>query len=307
VPPARPLPPSNDNAGATRQRATPGACPGHHHQHQHRQRQHRHRTLLLSKAAVRSRLQGELQLASHRLRSQIQRRQLLRRRGLTFAPPGLDLSSLTPELAQFWASLTFEQFIPYFGVGMHSGGGDLHFDRDAWTAAFADGFALSTASVDAILAAEAAVISSGSTFGLRLASLLREHADWPFVVGNLDCGQWLQALRSDTDPAAADVYVTLSRGFALLPPRVARSFPRQQVANYGSALENPEPVEAEIQRLLGRHIIDDWATIAQELGLPPGTPPKMILALGVVFRKGRTRLIIDGCAADSATGRCSPP
>ena len=79
---------------------------------------------------------------------------------------------------------------------------------------------------------------------------------------------------------------------------VLASFPQQRRENYRSALEEPHAVESELLRLLGKGILADWSVVRDELNLAPTTNPQMVLALGVVFRKGKTRLIIDGSAGD---------
>ena len=116
------------------------------------------------------------------------------------------------------------------------------------------------------------------------------------MAGNLNCDAWLRNLSDDPDPAAANVYFTVTRGFAILSPEAAAAFKPQSVSNYGSALEHSDAVDAEIERLLSRFIIDDWDVIVDELGLPAGTQPTMLLALGAVLKKGKTRLLIDGSA-----------
>ena len=127
------------------------------------------------------------------------------------------------------------------------------------------------------------------------------------MVGNLDCAAWLRNLCSDPDPAAANVYFTVTRGFTLLPPHVAATFPRQHMEAYGSALDNAAAVDAELERLLQRNFIDKWDVIAAELGLPPGSSPTMILPIGVVLKKGKTRIIIDGSAGNPSVNETQEP
>jgi len=178
----------------------------------------------------------------------------------------------------------------------------LDLDREAWTELFADGFTTKSPAVDDMEAAEVAVCESGSAFGARLAELRETHDSWPFMAGNLDCAAWLRILSSDPDPAAANVYFTVSRGFQILSPEAAAAFPRTATANYASATrDHPEAVDAELKRLQSAGFIDDWSVIAEELGLPPGTDPTVVLAIGVVVRKGKVRIVIDGSAPRGAS------
>lgn len=259
----------------------------------------RYDTLSLTRRGVHTQMHGQLQRASQLLRFQIQskehlRRRTKRRRGLT---PPTDFTSFRPEHAEFWTSLSFSEFIPHLGVALHANP-SLELDRAAWTAHSADGFTIKQLDIEDLEAQESQVIATGSPFGRRLAVLLHDHADWPLVAGNLNCREWLHTLAEDSQPQAADVYFAISRGIALLPPELAASFPTQQIPNYGSALENMEAVDAELERLLSKHILRSWESVKLELGLPLDATPRMVLALGVVLRNGKTRLIIDGSAGD---------
>ena len=66
-------------------------------------------------------------------------------------------------------------------------------------------------------------------------------------------------------------------------------------------------VEIELLRLLDKGILGEWSVVRDELNLAPDSDPQMVLALGVVFRKGKTRLIIDGSAGDPSINSLQVP
>jgi hypothetical protein len=200
------------------------------------------------------------------------------------------LNRITPAVAQFWASLQFPDFVQEFSHSVRAG--DLDFDYDQWRDLFTDAWSLKPVDIESIEAAEAAVIASGSPFGLQLAKLSAEHADWPFVVGNLDIPAWLDILSDDPDPAAADVYFVISRGFSILPPELSASFEANDAENYRSADEHCAETDEEIQRLLKAGFIAEFETVRDELGLPADTEPN-VLAIGAVVKKNKTRIVID--------------
>ena len=204
-------------------------------------------------------------------------------------------AGFSPEHARLWASLPFRDFLPEFGVHSLSGA-SLHLNYEAWHEAFSASFTVKSFDLAALEAAEQAVIDSCSPFGLRLQELTLEHADWPFISGCLNIPSWLRVASEDEDPAAANVYFTLSRGFAVLPPELAQSFPPVCTNNYGSSSDHESAVDAEIERLLSKRFIAPWADVLAELGLPPDTEPTAILAIGAVLRKGKIRIVIDGSA-----------
>ena len=241
----------------------------------------------------------DLLLQRHRVQTLIGKRHQRTRAAL---PSG----GFTPEHAKFWTALSFSEFVPELGAALRKDPA-LPLNRSAWTKHFADGFDIQELDEDALISAEDAIIASGSAFGVRLQELRLEYEDWPFMVGNLDCAAWLRNLCSDPDPAAANVYFTVTRGFTLLPPHVAATFPRQHMEAYGSALDNAAAVDAELERLLQRNFIDKWDVIAAELGLPPGSSPTMILPIGVVLKKGKTRIIIDGSAGNPSVNETQEP
>ena len=213
-------------------------------------------------------------------------------------PPGT--AGFSPNHARFWASLPYSDFLPEFGTYSLSGA-SLGLDYGSWNKAVASSFDIASLDLDAIAQQEESVTASGSPFGLRLQLLKQEHSDWPFISGCLDLHAWLRVLSEDEDPSAANVYFTLSRGFAVLPPELAQSFPAVATDNYGSSAEHSESVDAEIQRLLSKDFIAPWDQIVSELDLPVGTPPTVILAIGAVMRKGKIRIVIDGSAPHGAS------
>ena len=227
-----------------------------------------------------------------------------KRRSATRA--AIPAAGFTPAHAKFWTSLSFSEFVPELGMALRRDPA-LPLNRTAWTKHFADGFDIRELDEDSLIRAEDVVVASGSPFGVRLDELRSEYTDWPFMVGNLDCAAWLRNLCSDPDPAAANVYFTVTRGFTLLPPDVANSFPRQRMEPYGSALENAAAVDVEIERLLQRNFIAEWEVVAAELGLPPGVKPTMVLPIGVVLKKGKTRIIIDGSAGSPSVNETQEP
>ena len=130
-------------------------------------------------------------------------------------------------MAKQWQACSFREFQADFEVPT--------IDRDAWTSLFADALDLARYDQTALERSEVAVVSSGSTFGLRLAELRRDFDHWPLVRSNLDAPGWLEALSSDPDSDAADVYFAVSRGFCVLSPEDADSFPQTATDNYRSA------------------------------------------------------------------------
>lgn len=196
-----------------------------------------------------------------------------------------------PATARFWSSLRYPDFLMELGISLHSCS-EISFDREAWAAQFRDALEDSVTNFDGLDAAELNVCKTGSAFGLRLSELRTAHADWPFVVGNLNLAGWLRALSDDDDPQAAEVYFSLSRGFTLLPPELATSFKATCTKNYTSALEHPEAVDAEIFRLKQLGFIDEFETVRDTLGLDPNTEPN-ILAIGAVVKKNKTRIVYD--------------
>ena len=253
-----------------------------------------------------SRMLGELQRAACILRSRITRLELARtsRRFVPPLPPPEDLTHFTPAVAEFWASMPFNQFLPYLGVALHANP-DMAIDSAAWTEYTQHDFEQCVFDSDELLDLEAEVIASDSSFGRRLAKLLED--DPPLVIGNWDPRAWLSELRHDPDPLAANVYVVVSRGFPLLPPALLATFPQQIRDNYRSALDERPAVEIELLRLLDKGILGDWSVVRDELNLAPDSDPQMVLALGVVFRKGKTRLIIDGSAGDPSINSLQVP
>lgn len=181
------------------------------------------------------------------------------------------------------------------------GSSHLTMDYQAWNDAFSGALTVKACDWDALDLAEAAVIATKSPFGLRLAELCAAHDDWPFVSGNLDISAWLRVLSDDPDPAAANVYFTISRGFALLSPELAAAFPTSRTDNYGSSAVHAGAVDTEIERLLASGFVAPWDVVLSELNLPPETEPTVILAIGVVVRKGKTRIVIDGSAPRGAS------
>lgn len=79
-------------------------------------------------------MQGELQRAACILRSRIARLELARtsRRFVPPLPQPKDLTRFTPEVAEFWASMPFNQFLPYLGVALHANP-DMTINSAAWT------------------------------------------------------------------------------------------------------------------------------------------------------------------------------
>jgi hypothetical protein len=216
------------------------------------------------------------------------------------ARAALPSSDFSPAHARFWSSLPFSDFLPEFGTYVRAGG-SLQMDRAAWSSAFSHAFTPKTFDLADLDSSEDKVIASGSPFGARLHELRSEFSDWPFVTGNLDVPAWLRILSDDPDPAAAQVYFTISRGFAVLSPELAAAFPATRTDNYGSSAEHAAEVDIEITRLLSQGFIAPWGDIVSERGLPADTQPTVILAIGAVVRKGKVRIVIDGSAPRGAS------
>ena len=180
-------------------------------------------------------------------------------------------------------------------------------DRAAWEEQFSGAFTVKRCGHEDLDGAERKVCSSGSAFGARLTELRSQHEGWPFMAGNLDPAAWLRVLSDDPDPAAAEVYFSVSRGFCILPPELVATFPQQERDNYQSALEHADVVDAEIERLLGKNMLATWADVCEENGWPETTEPAMVLALGVVLRNDKARLIIDGSAGEPAVNDLQEP
>lgn len=208
-----------------------------------------------------------------------------------------------PRVALFWASMTFSDFVSYEE--------DFRFevDYDAWAGFFADAFDPDTGSVEALERLELDVQRLETPFACRLRLLREDHADWPFVRGNLRSSAWLRILSEDPDPTAADLYFAISRGFTVLPPDLARRFEPTAVDNYKSALEHADIVDEEIERLLQKGFLAEWTDAAAELGLDPESAPTVVLAIGAVLRKGKVRIVIDASAprGSSVNDAMDPP
>lgn len=200
--------------------------------------------------------------------------------------------SFTPQVAQSWSDTPFATFKREFRKPGIRG---LSVDYKAWQEFFKDAFEVSSLDWDTLEATEAEICASASPFGQRLQELRSQHSDWPFVAGNLNLAAWLRVLSEDEAPPAADVYFSLSRGLAVLPPELAQSFPATQTANYQSALEHAEVVDAEVDRLQRLGFLQDWDQALAELGLDPDTPPN-VLAIGAVLRKGKVRIVVNASA-----------
>ena len=200
------------------------------------------------------------------------------------------LNRISPELAKFWSTMCFPEFIQEFAHSVRDG--ELSFDRHLWSQFFAGVWSIKAVDPELTERAELEIVDSGTPFGVRLGELRQMHSDWPFVVGNLDVPAWLRILSSDPDPKAAEVYFVVSRGFQILPPELADSFESNDADNYRSAEDNSTEVDAEIQRLFTAGFIDDFHKVLEDLGLPSDTVPN-VLSIGAVIKKGKTRIVID--------------
>ena len=149
---------------------------------------------------------------------------------------------------------------------------------------------------DAIEHRERKIIDSGSPFGVALAALRERHAGWPFMDSRLDCAAWLDEMLLDDDALAPNLYFVISRGFSILPPGEASQFKSFSVDNYESAKSNPEVVSKEIARLRKQGFMVPWKEWCRDNGLDEDTLPIAKLAIGVVRKKGKDRLVIDGSA-----------
>jgi hypothetical protein len=136
-------------------------------------------------------------------------------------------------------------------------------------------------------------------FTARLQELLDLHPTLPLVRSGLRLHQWLDALAEDPEAEAAAFYFSLSRGFFLLPLDAAH--PRSWGKNYGSCHAAAAEVDAEFARLLSKGVIGKWADVAREAGLGHLDRPTTVLSLGVVLKRGKTRIVIDASAPHGAS------
>ena len=102
--------------------------------------------------------------------------------------------------------------------------------------------------------------------------------------------QWLDALAEDPEPEAAGLYLTLRCGFFLLPH--GTEHPRFFGRNYGSCAAARTEIDTEIARLLDKRILGTWEAVAAEQGHNIDDLD-MIMSLGVVLKRGKTRLVVD--------------
>ena len=124
----------------------------------------------------------------------------------------------------------------------------------------------------------------------RLAELLEEFAFLPLVRSGNRLHQWLDALTEDPEPEAAGLYLTLRCGFFLLPH--GTEHPRFFGRNYGSCAAARTEIDTEIARLLDKRILGTWEAVAAEQGHNIDDLD-MIMSLGVVLKRGKTRLVVD--------------
>ena len=124
----------------------------------------------------------------------------------------------------------------------------------------------------------------------RLAELLEEFAFLPLVRSGNRLHQWLDALAEDPEPEAAGLYLTLRCGFFLLPH--GTEHPRFFGRNYGSCAAARTEIDTEIARLLDKRILGTWEAVAAEQGHNIDDLD-MIMSLGVVLKRGKTRLVVD--------------
>ena len=124
----------------------------------------------------------------------------------------------------------------------------------------------------------------------RLAELLEEFAFLPLVRSGNRLHQWLDALAEDPEPEAAGLYLTLRCGFFLLPH--GTEHPRFFGRNYGSCATARTEIDTEIARLLDKRILGTWEAVAAEQGHNIDDLD-MIMSLGVVLKRGKTRLVVD--------------
>jgi len=131
----------------------------------------------------------------------------------------------------------------------------------------------------------------------RLADLLTEFPTLPLVRSANRLHHWLDALAEDPEPEAAALYFTLRCGFFLLPP--GTDHPRFFGSNYGSCAEAETEIDTEISRLLGKNILGTWAAVAAEYHHDLDDLV-LIMSLGVVVKRGKTRLVVDASRPEGA-------
>ena len=143
--------------------------------------------------------------------------------------------------------------------------------------------------VSALCHAEKAVASSDSNFGRQLLQYMLLHPDSAPVPSGQHLLAWLSVLFEEPNSeVAAEVYWTLRSGFDILPP--GEPFHGPAVDNYGSAMEHPEIVDAEFDRLLSKGYVCQWHEFLRHHGLPPDTKPGVILPIGVLTKTENGRV-----------------
>ena len=136
-------------------------------------------------------------------------------------------------------------------------------------------------------------------FADRLVELLEQNPSLPLVRSGQRLHHWLDELALDPEAEAASCYFTLSRGFFLLPP--GTEHPQSWGRNYGSANDAWREVDAEIARLVDKGILRRWDDVKEAAGSGHLDRPTVILNLGVVIKRGKTRLVIDASAPHDGT------
>jgi hypothetical protein len=136
-------------------------------------------------------------------------------------------------------------------------------------------------------------------FADRLAGLLEQHPSLPLVRSGQRLHHRLDELALDPGAEAASCYFTLSRGFFFLPP--GTEHPQSWGRNYGFANDAWREVDAETARLVDKGILRRWDEVKEAAGSGHVDRPTVILNLGVVIKRGKTRLVIDASAPHDGT------
>ena len=210
--------------------------------------------------------------------------------------PAIDIEGdevlLTPEMAQFWQQLTFQQFVAAVPVKRFRG-----LDREAWTA-----FAVHKEKQFDMKRREERILKSGSVFAKHLAENWSEELKLPVLPSKLNLPNILRDLNGDDHPKAAEVYITLSRGAMILPAEVAAKMEASEVENYRpkTNLLARQRTE-EVQRHFDEGYVANWDDLVEQYGEDAVGQPVNIHAFDTVPKNESVcRLTLDATNAGNS-------
>ena len=204
---------------------------------------------------------------------------------------------LTPELAQQWQQLTFEQFLQSVPVKRLRG-----LDRNAWTQFHANHkektFNMETR--------ERKVLTQDTPFAKHLAEW-NEELQLPILPSKFNLPNVLRDLQNDDHPKAAEVYINLSRGAIVLPQEAADSLNYTEVENYRPKNELLKRQRLkEMQRHFDEGFVQYWEDLGKEHGKEAIGEPRNIHALGTQPKNEQVcRLTLDASGRSLDPGQVS--